>query len=461
MQNQDSDGKELIKFVEGFFRNINAEVKIENEMLVASKISEEFEKAVGKKGPYRLSFNSPMENAEFITKGSTFLKEIMNFIELKGQTTLIKLDFERDYKKEMEHYLSLRNSKLADLSRRVEYKSFTRFSITTILQYLNEKEQITNHICIIDKNIKEFSLDKYKYTEGKKSEINTPNLKEDYELAKEELKKLIKLRVEDTAKNLTLKLDREIERIKGHYDKQKKEFSDSILKLKEQNKNIEVQINKTKEEEKEQLGQRIKNNIILIEKLEKSDTLEKLDKEEQFFITDEKNKHSLKINNKLINTTIIYYPVFNFGLLLKGKETVKKVDIEYDPFKDLILKGVNCDNCKRDIRELYICTNSHVSCPNCIEECSICNAVLCLKCNKKRCMQCNKKLCKNCYIKCYNCKKEVCKIHSNKNYANDKDYCINCLERCENCGKFSDKTRIKKTTKGNICEKCFRLGKIK
>ena len=452
---------DLMNFVKGFFESIGAEIKIDDGTLIASGIPEDFEKLIGKDGPYTMSFGNPKENTEFITKGSTFLREIMNYVEKKGQTTLIKLDFDRDYKKEFEHYLSLKNSFVQNFSKDLDYKSFARFSITTNLQYLNEKEQITNHICVDNNKIIDFNIDKYKNIEGKKNEVNPVNLKEDYEIAKEELKKLIKIRVEDTAQNLSDKLDRENNRIKKHYDKQRKEFEDSIQKIREQVKNLEVQLEKSKIEEREQIRLKIKRYRENISEMEKSNVLDNLNKEELFFMTDEKNKHSLKINNKLINTTIIYYPIYNFNLILKSKEAVKKIQIDYDPMKDSIIRGVNCESCKREIMEIFVCSNSHVSCANCAEECPICSAVLCLACNKKRCYQCNKKLCKKCYVTCFNCRKEVCRIHSDKNYANDKDYCVNCLERCDNCGKFADKKRIKKLNNSDICEKCFVLRKIK
>ncbi len=129
--------------------------------------------------------------------------------------------------------------------------------------------------------------------------------------------------------------------------------------------------------------------------------------------------------------------------------------------QDLLIKNALCDSCKREIRDIYVCSSSHLSCSSCAGECSICGSVLCLSCTKKRCGLCSKKLCKKCVVNCFKCHKSVCKIHSNKNYLNERDYCMNCLEKCDSCGKFAEKSKIKRLNNRDICEKCFRLSGIK
>ncbi len=267
---------ELKSFVEGFFRNMGAQIVDNNGLLVVSNISRDFELLAGKKGPYRMSFDRAEENAEFVTKGSTLLNSIMSYMGERGQTTLIKLDFERDYKTEFKHYLSLKNSVIQDFTKNAEFRSFPRFSVVTTLQYLNEKEQITNNICLENGKVKDFSLEKYKYQEGKKNEVSTIKLKEDYEAAKVELKKLIKNRVEDTANNLSDKLNREIERVRRHYTKQRGEFEQMVLKLKEQIKNLEIQLKKAKIEELNQIQTKIARINESILQAEKSDVLKNL-----------------------------------------------------------------------------------------------------------------------------------------------------------------------------------------
>lgn len=449
---------ELKTFVESFFKSLGATLSSEGNTLIVSKVPKEFESLLDKKAPYRLRFTMHGEdNSEFITKGSLLLKAITTYLEERGQTTLIKIPFERDYKTEVQHYLTLKNAEIQSFSQKATFKGLARFSIATTLQYLNEKEQITNHIYIENGSPKEFNLDRYSHVEGKKEEVPSLSLKSDYELAKSLLKQLISKRVDDTIDYLTTKLEKETERVKDHYEKQKQEFHDSIRKLEEQKLSNEKLLSKSKETEVAQIRARIQKIDETLRSARSSDILEKLSREEDFFVSDEKQKHSLKINNKLINTSIIYYPVFSFEFFLKSSQTARKVEIGYDPMKDSLTKTVQCDSCAREIREIYLCSSGHITCANCLEKCMACNSPLCLSCSKKSCDFCSKKLCKKCTAKCHSCWKNACVMHINKDYMDEKQYCVNCIGRCENCNRFVRRSRLQRFRDRDVCGACLGL----
>lgn len=455
------ENNEIRNFVETFFRNLGASINADGEILNITQVPQDFESLVGKKSPYFVRFDKPDENSEYITKGSTLLKSMMNYLEQRGQTTLIKLNFEEDFKEELQKYFSFKNCLINAINKKQNFKAIVRFTITTTLQYLNEKEQITNHVCIEDSEVKDFVLENYNYLEGKKEELPQMDLKKDYEIAKNELKNLASKRIEDTAKNLSEKLEREIERVKNHYSRHKEEIMQNVRRLNENKRVLEIQLQKSKPEEIPQINLRIQKIQEALNQIEKSEFEKNLDKEMQFFIADEKNKHSLKINNKLINTSVIYYPIYNFEIFLKSNESVRKLDLVYDPMKDALLKNANCDSCKKEIREIFLCSSGHISCSSCREECSLCKSALCLACTKKRCDFCGRKLCKKCDVKCNSCWKTVCKNHADKNYADGKEYCTNCIKRCEICNQYTTKSRMRKANDKEVCEKCFRTTKLK
>jgi hypothetical protein len=447
---------DLRKFVESFFSNIGATLSSDSGILIVQSVPKDFESASGKKAPYRLRFDgNGDDSSELITKGSTLLKTITSYLESRGQTTLIKLDFSRDYKKELEHYFSFRNSKIEAFSQKAKYQGFPRFSMTTTLQYLNEKEQITNHICINDGKLIDISLDKYAHAEGKKEEAPSLELKKSYDIAKENLKEIIRKRVENTADNLSKKLERETERIKDHYMKQNKEFEDLMTKYREQKSSVEKQLEKAKESDISTLKVRLDKINDSISQLEKSGAKEKWETELAFFLADEKNKHSLRVNTRLINTSIIYYPVLTFELVLASSRASRKVSVTYDPFRDSITKNLNCDSCSREIHEVFLCSSGHIACSSCLESCGACNSPICLSCMKKMCDFCGKKLCKKCTTRCSACWKTCCINHANKDYTDEKDYCLNCLARCENCSKYVRRNRLKKIKDRDVCGKCF------
>lgn len=457
-----NEGNELKNFVETFFKNLGADVREQNGILIINKVAKDFEEICGKKAPFRFRFDNKGEgDSDFITKGSTILKSMMNYLEEKGKTTLIKLNFDRDFKEEISHYFNFKNAEINSLSKKYDFKTFVRFGIATTLQYLNEREQITNYVCVYDGKVIDFNLDKFKHEEGNKKEIGKLDYKEEYETAKIQLKDLVKRRVEETAKILSDKLDKEIERVKGHYVKQKHEIREQEIKINVQKQKLQEELKKASGEEWKHVQEKIKKLNDSLEEIKKADNYAKMQKEEDFFVNDEKQKHSLRISNKLINTAIIYYPIYNFEIYLKSKDVTKRIELIYEPFLDKILNGIACQSCSRDIREIFVCSSGHVACSSCTENCSVCNSTLCLSCSKKWCDICGRKLCKNCIVKCNGCLKSVCKLHSNKDYTDDKDYCNNCLVKCESCLNFTRKKNIRKIGERDICEKCFRISSLK
>ncbi len=453
--------EDLRKFIESFFNGLKCELAWDGKTLEIRKVPLEFETYYGKKSPYSLVFDEANENAELITKGSSLLKAITTYLESRGQTTLIRLNFERDYKEQFERYLKLRNCTLYSLIKKPDYRSILRFTFMTQMQYVNDKEQLINSIHVKDGSVINFILEKYSYTEGKREELPKKDIKSEYELAKEELKKILQKKTQETSEALKKRLDKEIERIRDHYRNQTKELDVQMGRNKEQTIALRKQMEKVNEIEKKTILAKIEKLHETMKGLENPEIKEKLNKEESFFINDEIHKHALNINNKLMNTTIIYYPVFTFTLVFKSKDSARQVELIYNPMEDT-LTAVTCESCKREITELTLCSSGHVICQNCSDICRGCMGILCSSCTKKECSYCGIKMCKHCAIKCTKCLKTVCKLHMNKDYTSGKDYCINCLAKCFICNQFTLPAYMKKDSAGNnVCKKCLVLSTLK
>ena len=105
--------------------------------------------------------------------------------------------------------------------------------------------------------------------------------------------------------------------------------------------------------------------------------------EKKFHLRDETDKHTLIIENKLVNITIFYYPttIFSLDLSLNNKiknnsqEISKTIDISYDPlFKEFDFKSLVCDSCKKNnIQEVNLCSKGkHLVCKTCLKKCKRC-----------------------------------------------------------------------------------------
>ena len=446
---------EIQKFTEAFFNNLKCKLSWENESLRITEIPADFEEMYGKKGPYLFTFTPGTHtSAELISKGNTLLKAMTSYLETRGQTTLISLNFDRDYKEEFQRYLKLRECSLYNITKRVENQYILRFTFMTAFQYLNEREQLMNDVYVKEGKIIQFILEKYKAEEGKKEDLQKREMKADFEVAKEELKILLRRKSEETGTMLKKRLDKEIERIKEHYKNQTRELQTQREKINEQSANIQKQLLKENEQEKISLTLKLEKLKETAQELNKSDHFEKLKNEEAFFLNDENHKHALNINNKLMNTTIIYYPVFTFTLMLKGTQSARQIELTYNPLEDT-LTPIACETCKRAITEIYLCSSGHIVCQNCADKCRSCHQLLCARCMHKECTTCSIKLCKKCAIKCNKCLKYTCPAHMKEDYLTKKEYCAHCLVKCDACNKHTLTQYTRKTDGGNIlCNTC-------
>jgi hypothetical protein len=448
------EAQKIKDFVKKFFINSGCDVLEEGDILNVSNVSPKFEKFFGKNSPYKFVFENEDEGCDFITKGSVLIKTINEFLENKGKTTLLKINFNHNLEEEIKKRFPLMNCEISHIKVKNEYESFIRFSFLTVFQYLNEREQVVNSICIKDKGVVNFDFEKYDLVEGNKGDVNILGIEGDYALSKEHLKILLQGKLEGVKNNLKLCLDKETKRIEEHFESQVGEILGEIEKSKNQIENFSRKLETVGFEEKDILEKKIINLKNLIEKLESSDDLVKAKKEEEFFLKDELRKHSLEIKNKLMNTTIIYYPVFVCDFFLKSGSGKRMVQIKFNPMENKFSK-LNCNSCGLELSELILCSSGHLTCRLCGDKCGCCGEVFCKSCFTKVCEKCEKKICGKCSLRCGRCGKFMCKSHGKmidgKNFV-----CKDCMVVCGSCGKLTDPNDIKRDNLGRkLCIKCY------
>lgn len=441
--------EQLIIFVEKFFKNLGAKTFFDEGVLIVSKVPLNFQKFYGKNEPYKFTLDKEKENfqVEFLEKGSYTLKAISSYLDNSGQTTLLKINFDFDEEEIIKKYFRFPSLKISKIFERRKYDLFFRFTFHTSFQYLNEKEKIIHEIYIHDGEIVNGNLNDYSVVEGIKSEIEIPDMKEAYFIAKEELKKRLREKTNELAENLNKKLEHEIKRIEKHFSSESEELNKSFLKATEKLKELKKEGDMDKISRQEKIIWNLKEKLNFDER--------NSDKEKDILI--EKNKHVLNVNNKLFNTTLIYHPLFCREIELKNEFVKKNLEIVYNPLTE-VMKDILCDSCLEKINEIYLCKNGHFVCKNCIHICHSCGKPTCKKCLLTKCSICNNVICDLCKVKCSECGKFVCKTHSREDKFSGRTYCNNCLVRCERCGELKIKTsfKISPKTKAEICEDCYR-----
>lgn len=283
------------KFLIEFFKDCSTEEK--DGVLQVTNVPEDFENFIGKKAPYKFVFDisthNKVANSELIMQGSYFLLAIRDYLENKGQTSLVKLQ-EIPGK--------------AILSKLKGEKCFYEFSFMSTYQYLNDKKQSLNRFFVKDGKILDMEVSKFKKLKGNREEIETLNSEEYYQLAKKKLGEKVSDDVKSIKKLLKQKLEKELTRIKSHYHKQIKEKDDEVESCANKIRLLQSKLRHTSYERDRNIIMRmIRESTERLEMLKQRSYKERLKAEEEFHIKDEVEKHALTIKNTLINVTVYYF----------------------------------------------------------------------------------------------------------------------------------------------------------
>jgi len=455
--------QDMREFVLEFFKFLKCKVIEKENYLKINNAPKDFEDFLGKEAPYILVFNQEqlkeLGDAELITKGSYFLASIRDYLDDKGQTTVLSLMIPIvNPNKEIKKEINFNNCKLIDVGKKEGKKYLTKFTFFSSCQYLNEKKQFVSPFYISNNKVLDLDLEKYNFQEGDKNDLEVKNLHDSYNVAKEELNNVIKKEIKDTKLLLKEKLDNELNRLNKHFNQQINEKDEELDKYQEKVTIFKGQLeNAYYDKDIKALKNKIKKYEDYVERLKKEGYKERLKVEKSFHIQDEIDKYSLKIDNNLINLSIVHYPAFIFTISLKKGDLKKEIKISYDS----LLKKLDlpiCDSCKNPTKDINLCTNGHIVCNNCIKKCPDCKNELCGVCLNSECDDCHKKICKDCVTNCKSCKGKFCKDHIKKCPICKEDLCMDCLKECEFCKEMVCKDHFKKCTSCDreICEKCFK-----
>jgi len=471
--------EQLEKFVVEFFRNLKCQVRWESQVsgvrcqvsggqeedvLVVENVPKSFEDLFGKASPYNLMFSnygsgqSVVGSREliFVGKGSALLAAITKFLEGAGKTTLLKIDFDCDAEAEIAKAISLKNCEVSNLVKKHRNSFFSRFTFMTTFRYLNESEQIVNEIYVHNGEVVDGDLSGYTVVEGDSKLASSQHVEVDYKVARDYLKDSLMGKTKDISEILGTKADVEIERIKDHYESLLSELGGDLTGQLEKVKETELALRSCEEKDREILRGRLGRLRKGLIKVGDDEARTRILKEQEFTIKDAMHKHSLGVDNKLVNTTVIYYPIFNFNLFLRGNRNAGRyIEMSYDPLTKS-LNEVNCEGCKVKISDLNLCGSGHICCEDCLRKCGECGGQFCVKCLTRSCSVCGKALCKECAKMCIGCGKNVCVNHMRMDCVTGDERCVLCLRACMRCHGLSNARYFGEALDGSkVCSKCL------
>jgi hypothetical protein len=402
---------QLIDFFIKFFKSIGCEIKQDGDFLIISNVPQNFEKFSGNKGPYMLSFNEEKERYELVSANHYFIKTIKDFLEGRGETTLLKINFLTDLKEEIPKRIPFLNAEIKNINKTVKNSFIFKFSFATTFQYLNEKETFINHIFVQDNKVIDFDKSLI-LSEGNKRDFQEVNADKEYSLAKEELKKIILPKTDELKTKLGDQLNNEISRIHQLYE-------NNIQEIEVQEKSLKKQLEANKGD-----SEKTKRITKMQDNMKELSNKKKIKEEEEEFIQKEIKKHGLRIDSKLMNTTIIYFPIYNLNLTLEiEKNNYKIIEMIYNPLQKAV-SPIYCKSCGKEVKEIILCSSGHITCRNCGEKCASCGSIYCKSCQTKKCSECGRTLCSHCQNTCEGCGKVFCDYHIIK--TGGKKLCKSC-----------------------------------
>jgi len=451
-------------FTEEFLKNLNATITKNASTWKVENIPQSFQDFVGLQTPYILNFTEADGNSLFVGQGSRFFVAMTEYLENVGKNTILKIDFDKGEStqnpaEEIRKRISLKNCEIENLAKTFTNHFFTRFTFRTQFRYLNESETIVSEVYVHDGVVVTGDLSGYKVVEGtlesSDSSISFDSLEADHDAAIKRVKELVFSKTAAISTLLEKDLEEEQGRIRAHYESLLAELGGDLETRIAKVREIELQLRVAEGIEADELRakhERLQKNLV---KLADDEAREKIEREQKFTLQDAKTKHSLTIDNKLMNTTLIYYPVYSCNLYLKGYDSKRFITLSYDPLLQK-LGPITCEVCKNLVADITLCSNGHIMCESCLDKCGECGKIHCKNCVSKSCNSCGKKLCKGCSFLCFGCSKYVCSTHFRSDIVTGEQRCVMCLRACLRCHGLTEAKYFGEALDGSkVCQKCL------
>ncbi|MBT7661229.1 hypothetical protein HN604_04095, partial [archaeon] len=370
---------------------------------------------------------------------------------------------------EIRKRISLKNCEIENLAKTFTNHFFTRFTFRTQFRYLNESETVMGEIYVHDGEVVSGDLSGYRVVEGTLDSssssdssqsshslnVSPDTLRPDHEIAIARVKELVISKTHEISEVLEKNLGEEESRIRIHYENLLGELGGDLQSRISKIKELELALRVADGVEADELRvkhERLQKNLV---KIGDDDSRSRILKEQSFTLQDAKTKHSLTIDNKLMNTTIIYYPVYSCNLYLKGYDSKRFITLSYDPLLQK-LGAINCEVCKNSVVDINLCSNGHITCEDCLDKCGECGKIHCKTCVSKSCSGCAKKLCKSCSFLCFGCSNYVCINHLRNDVVTGEQRCAMCLRACLRCHGLTEAKYFGEAIDGSkVCQKCL------
>ena len=159
----------------------------------------------------------------------------------------------------------------------------------------------------------------------------------------------------------------------------------------------------------------------------------RLDADLQRKIDEEIETHRLRVNVQLFGYGVLLTPYAIAEITLNDGKQVATARVARNCYSGAIEQPA-CHACGEQTRQLVLDRNGHITCDNCLLQCSSCMDILCAACGVAPCPVCGKSNCDQCGQLCWACGERACADHASVCPICGDTVCHACQAQCAQCG---------------------------
>lgn len=364
-----------------FFKELGAKVDEFRDYIEVTSVPMKFQKFYGKNEPYKLVFDKSLlaMDSELITSESYLLKMMRAYLDNVGDSVLLCLNYPIQIDSFIRKNFELHGCLISKATATLNQNFLFKFTFQTTYKFLNEEEKLINEVFVDKGVIVSPDLSAFTTSNLNKKDMDMTQLRDYYSVAKDHIKDAINKRTSIIASVLEDSLSKEISRINLYHEQQVKEIDEQLARINSANSKSQ------------------KDPAVLDAQKQQNA------REKELFIQNEHKKHSLRLNTKLITTTVMLYPVYSIEAFFKSDNVTRLVIIQFDPLNNKMIPP-SCDLCKNLLSEIILCNGNHLVCRQCGSKCEDCGKISCEVCLRQKCSITKRAICKQCGKICTKCK---------------------------------------------------------
>ncbi|MBV7335361.1 hypothetical protein KFU94_45395 [Chloroflexi bacterium TSY] len=159
-------------------------------------------------------------------------------------------------------------------------------------------------------------------------------------------------------------------------------------------------------------------------------------------LVEEVENHRLRVQLDLFSYAIFQVPVAVADLVLNDGTQETSVHVRQNRYTGT-LRRPQCHSCHQEISDVVVDRHGHITCNDCLCQCSNCLELLCQSCGVDACPFCDQSNCATCSESCWACGEKACLTHISDCPVCFDPVCHACQATCIYCGTRQCHTHLR------------------